>query len=423
MLSDLAKTLIVLIVLITVVAAAEAQRSRPATRNATPTFTRDIAPIMQQRCQACHRPQGLAPFPLVTYEETANRGHLIRLVTEARTMPPWKPVEGCGEFEGSGPLRPLEIETISKWVRSGMPEGDPRDLPPPPDFSDSWQFGEPDVALQLKEPFIPPANDDSFQCFVLPGVSSQPRYVRAIDFRPGARKMVHHILAYVDTSNRAEELDAEDPSPGYSCFGGPKFSPAAILGAWFPGAEPLVLPEGTSIVIPENGRVVLQVHYHPHHGETAADQTEMALYLDDATPKTPFEYLLAENTDFTIPAGDPAYRITASYDVTTPITALNIGTHAHWLAQTMKVEAVHPDGTRECLISIADWDPSWQGMYTFTEPKRLPAGTRLELEAIYDNTARNPRNPNSPPADVPYGEKATNEMCSAYVGFIREGVP
>ncbi len=412
--------LAILAALTTATVALAGQRTRPAAPVSAPTFNRDIAPIMQQRCQACHRPQGLAPFPLVTFEETANRGHLIRLVTEAKTMPPWKPIDGCGEFQGSGPLRPLEIATISKWVRGGMPEGDPAHRPPAPDFSDSWQIGEPDVSLELAEPFTPPAHDDSFQCFVLPGVSSQPRYVRAIDFRPGARKMVHHILAYVDTSNEAERLDAEDPSPGYSCFGGPKFPPAAILGAWFPGAEPLKLPDGTSILIPANGKIVLQVHYHPHHGETATDQTEMALYLDDEAPAAPFEYLLAENTNFVVPAGDPSFRVSASYEIATPVTALNIGTHAHWLAQTMKVDAVYPDGGRECLISIANWDPSWQGMYTFQEPKKLPAGTRLELEATYDNTANNPRNPNSPPKDVPYGEKATNEMCSVYVGFIRE---
>jgi hypothetical protein len=408
------------LLLLSVLAAVDlaAQRRRPALPRGIPTFSRDVAPILQEKCQSCHRSGGIAPFPLVTYADTVTRATLVMTMTGSRQMPPWKPVEDCGSFEGSLALSEAQITLISDWVKAGGPEGDPRDLPPARVFPDRWVSGEPDEVVALAETFVPDSHDDGFQCFVMPRTFNEERFVRGIDFAPTARSMVHHILAYVDATGTAQTLDEGDPGPGYSCFGGPGFPPATILGAWFPGAAPLVLPADVALKVPANSRIVLQIHYHPHHGRTEPDRTEMGIYYAPAPPRRLFEYLLAENRDFTIPAGATNHRVTARHDISAPIRLINVGAHAHWLGRKAVVDAVFPDGRRECLLRIDDWDPKWQGMYTFRDPVDLPAGTRIEVEFLYDNSASNPRNPHSPPVDISYGEKATEEMCSAYLGYV-----
>ena len=398
-----------------------AARRRPLTPITPPTFHREISRILQQRCQECHREGGVAPFALTTFEETRTWASNIRYMTQTRQMPPWKPAPDCGEFSGDLSLNQREIDTIAAWVALGAPEGERRDAPAPISFDSSWPRGTPEMILRSAEVYVPPLDEDMFRCFVLPETFSEERFVKSIDFRPSARELVHHIIAYVDTSGRAEELDAKDPLPGYEAFGGPGFPPAAILGAWFPGSRPQLLPEGVAMRIPPGGRIVLQIHYGGHGQATRADQTEMGLYFFASSPQRLFEYMLVDNQQFTIPAGDPDFRVEATSTLPRNIRILNIGTHAHWLARKMKVQAILPDGTSRCLLSIQDWDPKWQGMYSFKDPIDLPAGTRIELTAHYDNSEANRRNPHRPPIDVVFGEEAENEMCSTYLGYVVGG--
>lgn len=272
------------VIIVSVTAAAGLADRRRAVVS-TPTFNREIVRILQSNCQSCHRADGMAPFPLTTYTDTASRAHQIAMMTRTRRMPPWKPAAGCGAFQQERRLTDVEIRMIEAWGTAGLPEGDRRDLPPPAIFAEDWKLGPPDILMAMPEIYAPPSGRDIFRCFVLPSSFHKETLVAAIDFRPRARSAVHHILAYVDESGKAEQLDATDPEPGYECMGGPRFTPTALLGGWFPGSEPAVMPPGVAARVAPEAQIVLQMHYHLHY-PGMVDRTELALYLVSQAART-----------------------------------------------------------------------------------------------------------------------------------------
>lgn len=382
-----------------------------------PTFSGEVVRIFQKHCQECHRPDGLAPFSLLRYAEAAKRAAMIDFMVEARKMPPWKPVDGCRELVGSRALSPREIATIKRWVNTGAAEGDARDLPPDRTFDSAWRNGPPDIDLGLDELFTPPARSDTFRCFVLSDEVESTEYFSAVDFLPVPTDSIHHAIAYVDTSGEGDRLDQSDPEPGYSCIGGPGFIPAGLLGGWFPGASPTVLPAGVAVERPAGSKIVMQVHFSPHDDVPEPADMRIGLYGSHSAPERRFQFLSVENRSFTIPAGDPAYQITASYEIPFDIHAVTIGAHMHWLGSRAVVDAHLPTGQTICLLQIDDWDLKWQGMYVFQDPVSLPAGTIVRIESTYDNSEFNPRNPSYPPHDVSYGEEASSEMSIGYLGY------
>lgn len=386
-----------------------------------PTFSQEVVRIFQQHCQTCHRPGDIAPFSLVTYQEAKPWAQLIKIMTRTREMPPWKPSAGCGEFAGERVLTAGEIETIGRWVDDGAPEGNPADLPTPLDFSGGWSRGEPDVVLKSPEPYTPPSRGDVYRCFTMPTNTTSERYVAAVDFRPGDRETVHHVIAFIDTTGASAQLDAADPGPGYGCFGGPGFSfssaDASTLGGWAPGSRPIELPPEVAFSLPASSRIVLQVHYHASDGRPDPDQTEIALYYAKQKPQKLLRVLPLINQSFTIPPNHPNYAVRASFTTPLAVHLWLVAPHMHLLGRTMKVEATLPGGSKQCLVQIDDWDFNWQGMYRYRQPIPIPALTRLELTATYDNSSNNPLNPNNPPKPVSWGEATTDEMCIAFVGF------
>ena len=215
---------------------------------ANPNYTRDIAPILQKNCQECHRPGQVAPFALETYEQVRKRAADIASVVEDRAMPPWKASSHIGlKFKDERTLAEKDIATIAAWAESGAPEGDPRDLPPGPHFADDWTLGKPDLVVDIGADFaIPASTDDIYRCFVVPTNLPDDRYVTAIEYRVGNRRVVHHILAYVDVSGKARKRDAADPGPGYSCFAGPGEPISGDLGGWAPGSSPARSPKASA---------------------------------------------------------------------------------------------------------------------------------------------------------------------------------
>ncbi|HET7711488.1 MAG TPA: ascorbate-dependent monooxygenase [Thermoanaerobaculia bacterium] len=391
-----------------------------------PTFNKEIVRLFQQNCQTCHRPGDIAPFSLMTYAEAKPYASLIKLMTRTRQMPPWKPADGCGEFEGKRVLSQSEIDLISKWADNGAPEGNPTDLPSPIDFGSGWTLGAPDVVLSYPEAYTPPAQGDMYRCFTIPTNLTSDQYVAGIDIRPGDRTLVHHVIAYIDTTGESVRLDENDPGPGYTSFGGPGFAivnpDATTLGGWAPGYRPFVLPDGVAMSLPAGSRVVLQVHYHPHHGKTGPDKTEIGIYYAKRKPAKLLRILPVLNTTFTIPPGASNYEVKATFPFLTPwATHLwVIAPHMHLLGKKMKVEATPLNGPTQCLINIEDWDFNWQNVYRFKNPIPLPAGSRLSLTAYFDNSENNPRNPNQPPKSVSWGEATTDEMCIAFIGYTRD---
>jgi hypothetical protein len=388
----------------------------------TPTFSNEVVRIFQQHCQTCHHDGDIAPFSLVEYADAKAHAPLIRFMTQSRQMPPWKPVEGCGEFRDERRLSDAEIATIGKWVVAGAPEGNRADLPAPRDFGSGWAKGQPDLVLKNSESYTPPAGTDTYRCFTIPTHLTSTAYIAAVDTHPGDRMTVHHVLSFIDTTGASVALDEKDPGPGYTCFGGPGFDLPGTLGGWAPGTRPLEMPEKVAFSLPADSRVVLQVHYHPHHGDPAPDRTELGLYFAKETPAKIMQVLPIINQSFTIPPNDANFQVDAVWPILTPVKlrVWFVAPHMHLLGKKMTVEMKAPGADAQCLINIDDWDFNWQGAYMFKTPIDVPIGTRMSLRAIYDNSSSNPLNPNDPPKAVSWGEATTDEMCIAFLGVTIE---
>jgi hypothetical protein len=383
---------------------------------AAPTFTRDVAPILYRHCASCHHAGEVAPFPLITYKDATSRARLIAKVTAARYMPPWKPVHGYGNFDGERRLTRAEIDTLQRWAAADAPEGDPTLLPPPPKFNTGWQLGSPDLIAMMPKPFTVPADGpDLYECFVIPLHLDRDRYVRAVDFQPSDRKVVHHALLFIDAGVGSR------PTGEYSCFGTPGFLPSGSLGGWSPGAGPVIAFTDTATRLPHGSNLVLQVHFHPT-GKRETEQARVGLYFTDVKPRKAVVDIGLVSRRIDIPAGDPSYKVGDHFTTPIDVHAVGIIPHAHYICKDMKGWAILPDGSKRWLIWIRDWDFDWQEQYRYASPVALPAGTRVEMEFTYDNSDANPRNPNSPPKRVTWGPGSGDEMAGLHIQVIPDNM-
>jgi hypothetical protein len=383
---------------------------------AVPTFNHDIAPILYQNCSNCHRPGEVAPFALLTYQDAAKRAKQIADITHAHVMPPWKATLGYGNFEDVRRLTDQQIATIGEWAKNGAPEGDAADKPSIPKFPDGWLAGEPDQAFEMTQAYAVPAEGpDQFRCFVIPLHADQDEYVKRVEFRAGNPKIVHHAILFLDTTGEARRRETA-PGQGYSCVGGPGLDITGSLGGWAPGAMPSNARAGVAHTIKKGSDLILQIHYHLD-GKPEVDQSKAGLTFSKTPPTKGLALVMLGNEKIDIPAGDAHYIVKASAVLPMDAEASAIFPHAHYLCKDMKVDAHLPDGSVVPMIWIKDWDFNWQGSYRYSSPVKLPKGTRLEMQYIYDNSAANPHNPSDPPREVKFGEETTNEMAFAFVSF------
>ena len=379
---------------------------------AAPTFNRDIAPILYQNCAICHRSGEVAPFPLLTYQDAAKRAKLIATVTERRLMPPWKAEHGFGEFANERRLTDEQIALIRAWADGGAPEGDAKDKPKAPVFADGWLGGMPDKVLPFPSAYSLAADGpDRFQCFVLPMNLDKDSYISGIEFRPENRRIVHHALVFLDTTGSGRSLANADGS--YPCFGGPNFR-GQLIGGWAPGSVPLANTDSSVRPIPKGADLVVQIHYHPS-GKPEMDKSSVGVTLSDRPGAKGRTALILFNRRLDIAPGDSHYVVKASVVLPRNVELNAIAPHAHYLCKEMKITATLPDGSEKPLIWIKDWDFNWQGAYQYAKPLALPAGTRVNLEYVYDNTEKNPRNPSHPPVRVTWGEQTADEMAVAFL--------
>jgi mono/diheme cytochrome c family protein len=388
-----------------------ANAEEPAT--AKVTYSKDIAPLLWKNCAGCHRPGEVGDFPLLTYQDVSKRADFIADITVSRRMPPWKAEPDFGKFRDDRRMSEHDIELIAQWAKAGAPEGDPKDLPEAPRFSDGWQLGDPDMLLKMAEPFSVPADGaDVYRCFVIPIPIEKDRMVSAVEFRAGNHRVVHHAILYLDANGAAREKDAEDSQPGFETFGGPGITPTGGLGAWVPGAMPRFLPDGIVRYVKKGSDLVLQIHYHSS-GKPETDQSVVGVYFSKKPVKKIVTGIAILQTDLKIPAGDAHCEIKAQCQaLPVDVNVLAVSPHMHNLGREFKVTARRPDSSEELpLIWIKDWDFNWQGPYEFAEPIRLPRGSVIKVQAVYDNSANNPKNPNSPPKEVTWGEQTVDEMC------------
>lgn len=374
------------------------------------TFNRDIAPILFANCSECHRPRQSAPFSLLSYRDAIAHAQQIVELTRSKRMPPWHPVRGFGHFKNERGLTDEEIDLIDRWHRAGMPEGDSEDKSVTPQFASGWRLGPPDLVLKMNKEFtLSAGGNDVHQHFVLPTNMGSDRLVEAIEFRPGNARIVHHASFYMDNSGAARRLAARDPDVGYGGFAGPGFDNIGALRSWLPGMSPQRLPEGFGRLLPAQSDIVLEVHYRAS-GKRETDRSTIAIHFAKNTAQQLVAELQILNAALVIPVSETRHLHTASYTLPVDATFLDAAPHMHFLGREMKAIATRPDGTVEPLIWIKDWDFNWQGQYLYAQPLRLPAGTRIDVQAWYDNSAANPLNPNSPPREVRWGDRSSDEM-------------
>jgi hypothetical protein len=390
----------------------------------TPTYSKEVVRILQQNCQECHRKGQVGPFILETYEQARERAEDIAAVAEDRTMPPWKAAPKVGpRFKHDRSLSDTDIATITAWADAGAPDGDPADLPPPRKFPVDWSLeGGPDVVVDIGTDYaVPAGGGDIYRCFVVPTSLSKDMYISGIEYQPGNRRVVHHVLAYVDTTGEARKKDSADPGPGYSCFSGPGVEIHGDLGGWAPGNQPTQLEEGIGRFLPKGGDIVVQVHYHPT-GKPEVDRTRIGLRFARKPVRQILHWNAALNTDMKLPYGEPNTEIQASWKVPIDVIAHAVVPHMHLLGKDMLMSVTFPDGHARDLIKIDNWDFNWQYSYYFDQPIDLPKGSVVKVVAHYDNSAGNPKRPKDMKAgEVRWGEATTDEMCIGFVAVTKKG--
>jgi len=439
------------------VLAALGSGANPAAKTAaTPTFTEDIAPIVFNNCTSCHRPGENAPFTLMSYDDVRPRARQIANATKARQMPPWKAGPSDFAFKYDRRLTAEQIDVIQQWVAAGMPEGDAKKLPAMPKFIEGWQLGTPDLIVKMPAAYeVPASGRDIYRNFVLPLNLPNDVWIKAIDFRPQDRSVVHHSLFFLDTTGEARREDEADPLPGYNggmggdnvgagrgllaalAGGGGRGNAAATstapapanpqsstggVGGWVPGTQAAPLPDDLAWFVPKGADLILSTHFHPS-GKVAHEASTVGIYFAKQAPKQRFQGIQLPPvfgllSGINIPAGESGYSISDSWVLPIDVKLFGIAGHAHYLAKTMKLVATLPSGEKKTVLDIADWDFGWQEQYQFANYVSLPKGTKLDATITYDNSSANKRNPSNPPKRVTWGEQSTDEMGSIILQLV-----
>jgi Tol biopolymer transport system component len=391
------------------------------------TFSENIAPIVYNNCVTCHRPGEAAPFSLISYEDVKKRAALIVTVTKSRYMPPWHATHGYGEFADERRLTDQQIATIADWVQQGMPQGDPARMPKLPQFAEGWHLGKPDLILEMPVGFdLPASGPDVFRNFVIPMGLKEDKWVRAVEFRPSARKAAHHALFAYAPAGSMSRFDGLDGKPGFGGMGtvgvGGAQGNSGGLGGWAVGGTPAFAPGNLAMPLPKGSDFLLQMHFHLT-GKPETEKATVGIYFAEKAPERMMTgiglpELFGFGAGIDIPPGEKNYTIQDSLTLPVDVKVYGAIAHAHYLAKDIKATATLPDGSVKPLIWIQDWDFNWQETYTYKESFILPKGTRIDATLRYDNSADNPRNPSNPPKRALFGEESFDEMAAVGLNLV-----
>jgi Flp pilus assembly protein TadD len=390
------------------------------------TFAHDVAPIIFKHCSTCHRPDEAGPFPLLTFEDVKRHASQIVTVTRDRYMPPWLPQAGYGDFADANQLTAGQIKTIADWVSQGAVEGPASEVPDPPTFTAGWQLGPPDMIVEAKQGFTLPASGTNvYWNFIVTPPVGKTRYVRAMEIRPGDKRIVHHANVVIDRSHWAREQEKTpgagfpgmeltvrrsvfDPDDGHFLF-------------WKPGGAAYVEPDGLAWQLNPGDDLVLNTHLRPS-GKTELVRPSIGLYFTDK-PQTRFPLLVQLEHDgaLNIPAGVRDFPVSDDFRLPIDVDVLAVYPHAHYLGHLLEGYATLPNGSRKWLVRITDWDQNWQTVYRYRAPVFLPKDTVISMRFHYDNSAANVRNPNQPPLRVQAGNRATDEMGHLWLQVLPRG--
>jgi len=401
-------------------------KAQPTTTS-TPTFYRDVLPILQQHCQRCHRSGEIAPMPLVNYQQTRRWADAISKKVRAKEMPPWFADPAYRSFSDDPSLTAQQIATLSAWADAHAPVGDPRDAPPPPHWTPGWNIPNPDFVLEMPKPVsIPARGDVEYTYEIVPTGFSQDKWVQMSEVRPSSRAHVHHAVVYIRPPDSEWLRGAPSGVPfTASSLHDEKLGHQAhsttsdMLLVYAPGSSPDHWPEGMAKFVPAHSDLVFQMHYTTN-GHAARDQTRVGMVFarQPAKQRVLTLQLAYDQHAIPIPAGAENYRVEVRGTLPNDATLLSFFPHMHLRGRRFEYNIINPDRSIETLLRV-NYDFYWQLSYRLASPRLLKAGTELEAVAWYDNSRNNRHNPD-PESAVAWGDQTYNEMM---VGFFDVAVP
>jgi len=380
---------------------------------AEPVFYKDILPILQQRCQECHRSGEIAPMPFTTYAETRPWAKAIREQVIARKMPPWFADPAYGHFANDRSLSPSEIVALASWANAGAPAGDAKNGPPPRDWPQGWNIGTPDAVFEMPSAFPLPAKGAvDYQYVILPTHFTEDRWVQKVEVRTTNRSAVHHAVVYIREPG-SKWLEGEPREKTFSVPLAKGFTTSDLLMVYTPGNSYDQWPAGIAKRIKAGSDLVLQMHYTPN-GRVTEDRTRIGVVFANEPPKQAVLSLQMSNDRFVIPPGDSNYRVHVSGTLPNDALLISLFPHMHLRGKGFEYLITGANGRVETLLKIDHYDFQWQLAYRLAEPKLIKAGTRLQWVGTFDNSPNNPNNPD-PTAEVRFGEQSWEEMM---IGFF-----
>lgn len=376
-----------------------------------PTFSKDVAPIVQQHCQSCHRPGEAAPFSLLTYKQARPWASSIKEAVQIRKMPPWFADPHYGKFANDRTMSQRDIDTIVAWVNAGAPEGNPNDLPKPLLFVDGWNIGKPDLAVTMPAKFeIPAAGTIDYQYILVPLNLTEDKWVQAAEVRPGNRALVHHVIAYVRPPG-SNWMKGAQPGIPYVPKKGEGGSGEFLVG-YAPGMPPDALPDGQAKLIKAGSDIILQLHYTAN-GKPGTDQTTVGVVYSKVPVKERVYTIAAQNNKFVIPPGDPNYEVKSSFEFGEEARVTMLMPHMHLRGKDFLFKATYPTGESQVLLSVPHYDFNWQLIYNPKQDIVMPKGSKIECVAHFDNSPNNPANPDAT-KEVRYGDQSWEEMMFGF---------
>ncbi len=376
---------------------------------AAPTFNKEVVRIFQNRCQNCHRTGvQFTPMGLMNYAEVRPWVKSIRKAVTEHTMPPWHADPHYGKFKNDLTMPEDEIKTLASWIDAGAPEGDPKDLPPPKQFAEGWQIGQPDVILDMGKDFeVPATGSVPYQYFMVKTDFGEDKYIQAMEARAGNLDVVHHIVMYV-----------RNPKDGVQLPDDPGMLGTGLLGALSPGNTPSRYESGQGKLLKRGATIVFQLHYTTN-GKAAKDRSYVGfIFQKDPVQKQVITRGIA-NVSFLIPPNDPNYEVKSTYTFDKSVTMISMMPHMHYRGKDFQYTVVYPDGKQEIILSTPRYNFDWQVYYYLDKPMKLPAGTRIDCVAHFDNTQQKGKgrdyfDPNKP---VHFGEQSFEEMMIGWMDY------
>ncbi|MFL5242312.1 MAG: redoxin domain-containing protein [Gemmataceae bacterium] len=370
------------------------------------TYAKEVSRILQKNCQECHRSGQIGPMPLVTYDDAAAWSDTIREVVADQRMPPWHADPKFGKFTNDRSLTKEDRGTLLEWIKAGCPKGDEKELPAKKEFAEGWRIGKPDVVFEMEKPYKVPAETPKggipYQYFGVPTNFKEDMWVQAAEARPGNRAVVHHIIVYIMKKGERRRPNEDGIGDGW-------------LVPYAPGDMPAILAPGTAKKVPKDALLVFQMHYTPN-GVEQTDRSSVGLIFAKEPPAHEMRTRSVGTQKFVIPAGASHHEVVAQKIFKEDALLYGLLPHMHLRGKDFAFNIFYPDGKSETLLSVPRYDFNWQSNYRLEKPLPMPAGTRIECTAHYDNSTANPNNPNAN-EDVRWGDQTWQEMMIGFVDY------